>query len=89
MKINPYIQVQQVYNKSTLSKTEKSNSTSRTDALELSSFAKDLQIAKAAVNETADVRTDITTPIKAAIEDGTYSITGASFADKLLEGFSD
>lgn len=87
MKINPYIQVQQIYNTNKVNKTTKTSSISRTDELEISSFGRDIQTAKAAVADTPDVRTDITTPLKSAVKNGTYDVSGSSFAEKLLQAY--
>jgi len=89
MKINPYIQVQQVYNSTnSVSKTGKAVSAGRTDALEISSIGQDIQTAKSALAQIPDVRADITTPIKSAINNGTYSVPASSFAEKLTENYT-
>ncbi|MDE6951445.1 MAG: flagellar biosynthesis anti-sigma factor FlgM [Lachnospiraceae bacterium] len=84
MRINPYIQVQQMYNTKKAGTAKKAGSAGRTDDVMISSIGKDIQTAKQAVAAAPDVRTDIVEPIKSAVQNGTYEVSGASFADKLL-----
>ena len=85
MRINPYIQVQQVYNNTKVGKTQKAGAVARTDGLEISRFGRDIQTAKAAIAEAPDVRSDAVAKAKADLENGT--LTGESFADKLLAAY--
>ena len=86
MRIEAYNQVMQVYGNQKVKKTEKSSSVSAArDALELSGTGRDLQTARAAVAEAADVRKELTAPLKEKIQAGTYEVSGESFAEKLLE----
>ncbi len=89
MRIEAYTQVQQLYNTNKAAKTTKAGNTSRKDAVEISSIGKDIQTAKKAVNDSADIREDVTAPIKASINAGTYSVSGESFAEKLLAKYND
>jgi negative regulator of flagellin synthesis FlgM len=52
-------------------------------------MGKDYQTAKAAVEGTPDIREELTAPIKAKIQDGTYYVDNDTFADKLLEKFEE
>ena len=52
---------------------------------QISSQGKDFQTAKAAVAAAPDIREELTAPIKARIQNGTYSVDTASFAEKLLQ----
>ncbi len=88
MRIQSYIQVQQMYNTQKPSRTQKSAQTSFSDKLQISTLGKDIQTAKAALANTSDIREDRIADIKAAIQDGTYEVSGESFADKLLERYS-
>lgn len=88
MRIQSYIQVQQLYNTQKPSRTQKSTQTSFSDKLQISTMGKDIQTAKSALANTSDIREDKIAGIKAAIQDGTYEVSGASFADKLLEKYS-
>lgn len=89
MRIEAYTQVQQLYSTNKTRKAEKATSVSRKDQLEISSFGKDLQAAKAAISAAPDVREDITAPIKTSIQNGTYSVDEGSFADKLLAKYNE
>jgi len=51
-------------------------------------MGKDIQTAKSALANTSDIREDKIADIKAAIQDGTCEVSNASFADKLLEKYS-
>ena len=58
MRIDAYNQISQVYGVKGKVKTTQVNRTSQTDKLEISSFGRDMQIAKQAVNNAPDVRMD-------------------------------
>ncbi|MBO5341752.1 MAG: flagellar biosynthesis anti-sigma factor FlgM [Lachnospiraceae bacterium] len=88
MRIQSYIQVQQLYNTQKTNRTQKSTQTSFSDKLQISTMGKDIQTAKAALANTSDIREDKIADIKSAIKDGSYEISNESFADKLLERFS-
>ena len=85
MRIEAYTQVQQLYNTKKVNKAETKKNVSFSDKLQISSIGKDIQIAKAAVAATPDVREDVTTPIKNSIDAGTYQVSAGSFAEKLLQ----
>ena len=87
MRIEAYTQVQQLYNTKKTAKTTKTQNVSSYDKIQISSIGKDFQIAKAAVNTGSDIREDVTAPIKASIKDGTYNVSGESFAEKLLQEY--
>ncbi len=86
MRVEAYTQVQQVYG---TRKTSKLNGTSRTrsvrDAVEISGIGQNIQAVKKAVSDSPDIREELTAPLKEKIQDGTYSVSGESFADKLME----
>lgn len=84
MRIEAYTQVQQIYQSQKTGKTQKSAAKGGTDQLQISSFGKEIQIAKAAVQESPDIREELTAPIKAKIQNNTYHVSNESFADKLL-----
>lgn len=89
MRIEAYNQVQQLYQTKRVGKTQKSEGTARTDRVQISSFGRDIQIAKAAVASAPDIREEVTAPIKAKIQDGTYEVSNASFAEKLMEKYGE
>ncbi|MBO6133239.1 MAG: flagellar biosynthesis anti-sigma factor FlgM [Lachnospiraceae bacterium] len=90
MRIEAYNQVQQAYG---LNKTRKSQKNAVAsfgrDALEISGLGKDVQFVKQAVRNAPDTRDELTASLKARIDAGTYQVSGDSFADKLLEKYSE
>lgn len=89
MRIEAYTQVQQVYSNKKVSQTQKASSTPHTDQLQISSFGKEIQAAKAALAGTPDVREELTAPIKAQVQSGVYSVDNASFAEKLIQKYEE
>ena len=89
MRIQAYTQVQQLYQSSKVKSSQKTGSAAQTDKVQISSFGKDIQTAKAAVAGSPDIREELTAPIKARIQDGTYAVDNGSFADKLLQKYEE
>ena len=89
MRIGAYTQVQQVYQSQTAGKSQTKGKVSKSDHLQISSFGKDIQTAKAAVAGSPDIREELTAPIKAKIQDGTYEVSNELFADKLLKRYGE
>lgn len=89
MRIEAYTQVQQLYNQKSVNKSEKTKATTRTDQVQISTFGKDIQTAKAALAGTPDIREEVTAPIKAQIQAGTYQVSNESFADKLVQKYEE
>ena len=89
MRIEAYTQVQQLYNNKKVTKAESRKNVSFSDQLQISSFGKDMQVAKAAVEASADVREEVIAPLKASIQDGTYEVSAESFAEKLLAKYEE
>lgn len=85
MRIEAYKQVQQIYKKSKTEASQRKANPGTTDQLQLSSTGRDYQVAKQAVAAAADVREEITTPLKERIQAGTYEVSPEKFADKLLQ----
>lgn len=87
MRIDAYMQVNQLYKASKTKKQGEAQKTSgkTSDTLELSSFAKELQIAKQAVSEAPDVRMDKVDALKSAINSGTYDLSMDRLAQKLTD----
>ena len=88
-RIEAYTQVQQLYQTKKVNQTRKEGSVSRADQVQISSFGKDIQMAKAAVAGSPDIREELTAPIKAQIQSGTYSVDNATFAEKLLQKYEE
>ena len=85
MRINPYFQVQQMYNTKKAGGARKTeNVGNAADGVMISDIGKEIQTAKQAVAAAPDIRTDITEPIRAAVNSGTYEVSSEKFADKLL-----
>lgn len=89
MRIEAYTQVQGVYNTKKTAKLQSKGKSGLSDQLQISDFGKDIQIAKRAVAGSSDIREDVTAPIKAEIQAGTYEVSSESFADKLLQKFEE
>ena len=87
MRIDAMNQVSQIYQKSGTRKAAQANKTGFTDRLELSQIGKDMQVAKAAVKASPDVRENRVNEIKAAIANGTYSVSNEDLAEKLAGYF--
>ncbi|WP_337663653.1 flagellar biosynthesis anti-sigma factor FlgM [Suilimivivens sp.] len=84
MRIEAYSQIQQIYNTNRTTKTQEKNHVRPTDQLQISSMGRDMQIAKEAARAASDIREEVTAPLKASIEAGTYHVSTESFADKLF-----
>lgn len=89
MRIEAYTQVQQLYQTKKVNQTQKANSVYRTDQVQISSFGKDIQTAKAALAGAPDIREDLVAPIKAQVQNGTYSVDNESFAEKLMRKYEE
>lgn len=89
MRIEAYTQVQQLYQSQKVNRSQKIGREAQSDKVQISSFGKDIQAAKAAVAGTPDIREELTAPIKAKIQNGTYSVSNGSFADKLLAKYEE
>ena len=88
MRIEAYTQVQQLYKTTKNKKTNAVSKIGKKDAFEISSMGRDMQTAKAAVAQAPDVREDVVAPIRTSIANGSYSVSGESFAEKLLAKYN-
>ena len=88
MRVDTYGQISNAYN---VSKVRKAETVAKTgmgsDTVEISSAAKSFQVARTAVASASDVRADKVARLKAAIEEGKYSVSGKDIADKLVEKY--
>ncbi|MCD7724728.1 MAG: flagellar biosynthesis anti-sigma factor FlgM [Clostridiales bacterium] len=89
MRIEAYTQVQQLYNAKKTARTQQSSKKAASDQIQISSFGKDIQTAKNAVAAADDVRTELTAPLKASIANGTYQVSGESFAERLMQKYEE
>lgn len=89
MRIEAYTQVQQLYNSKKVTKAQEKNRASFSDQVQISSIGKDIQTAKAAVAGSSDIREEVTAPLKAQIQAGTYTVSSESFTDKLMKKYEE
>ena len=89
MRIDAYTQVQQKYNVKKPVKVQGKTKLAASDQIHISSIGKDIQIAKSAVAAADDIREELTAPIKASIANGTYEVSGESFAEKLMRKYEE
>ncbi|MCI6812532.1 MAG: flagellar biosynthesis anti-sigma factor FlgM [Lachnospiraceae bacterium] len=89
MRIDAYQQVQQVYSTKQTHKALKEERRSLQDRLQISSTGKDIQVAKQALENTSDVRSEVVDPLKSKIEAGTYKVGVDAFAARLFEKYNE
>lgn len=89
MRIDAYNQIGQIYGVKGKYKAGAAPKEAGSDKVEISSFGRELQIAKQAVAENSDIREDRVAQLKAQIDGGTYNISGESFAEKLLARYEE
>lgn len=89
MRIEAYTQVQQLYNAKKPAKVQEKAKAASSDRIQISSIGKDIQTAKNAVAAADDIREELTAPIKAGIANGTYQVSGESFAEKLMRKYEE
>ena len=89
MRIEAYTQVQQLYNTKKALKTPAASNTGASDKIQISSIGRDIQVARAAVDASSDIREELIAPLRAGIENGTYLVSGESFAEKLLQQYDE
>ena len=88
MRIDAYSQISNIYNLNKLTKTGTASKAGKgNDTVQIPGKAKTFQAAMTAVTEASDVREDKVAKLKAAMESGTYSVSGKEIADKLVEGY--
>ena len=89
MRIEAYNQVAQIYGTNKTNRTQATKQTANvSDKVQISQMGKDFQVAKKAVAEASDIRSDKVADIKAKIDAGTYQVSADDFASKLLEKFA-
>ena len=89
MRIEAYTQIQQVYGTKNKAKAQNATKSAGSDRIQISSIGKDIQTAKNAVAAASDIRSELTAPIKASIANGTYHVSGESFAEKLMKQYEE
>lgn len=88
MRIDAYAQVQQLYSNNQVQKRQKETKTTFRDQLQISSKGKDIQTAKNAVANAADVRETLVETLKTAVNAGTYEVSEEKFAQKIFEKYN-
>lgn len=89
MRIESMSQVAQIYKANQTQSTEKTQKAKAQDEVQISEAGKDFQIAKMALQEVPDVREDKIAAIKSSMEAGTYQVNSSSFADKVIQKYTD
>ncbi len=89
MRVEAYNQVQQIYQTKKVNKSQQAGPMTHADKVQISNFGKEFQQAKAAVASAPDIREDVTAPIKARIQNGTYGVDNMTFAEKLMSKFDE
>lgn len=84
MRVDAYNQISQIYGVGNKMRTSSTAKSYKTDKVEISSFGKELQIAKKAVAESEDVRAQKVADLKAKIENDTYQVASSDLADMLI-----
>lgn len=74
-----------IFKAKALGRTKKLGSNVAAEVVRLGYRMKDYQTAWDAVTACADVRNELTAPIKTRIQEGTYQVTADDFAEKLLK----
>lgn len=87
MRIDALNKIGHVYGANGRLKVNHTAKTSSSDKVEISTFGKDLQVARQAVSNAPDVREDKVAEYKSRIQAGTYDVSSESFADKMLEEY--
>lgn len=89
MRIDAYNQISQIYKTSSKMKSQPVSSVKGSDKVEISSFGRDIQVAKQAVNSAPDIREDKVAELKTSINNGTYNISNDTFAEKLITSYEN
>ena len=85
MRIDAYNQIAKIYKTNKTGKvTNASSVAAARDEVQISSFGRDYQIAKQAVQEASDIRADKVAELKAKVNAGSYQVDNGDFASKLL-----
>lgn len=89
MRIEAYSQIPKVYQSQKINRPQKSGTVTAADSVQISNIGKDFQTAKAAVAASPDIREDVTSSIKARLQNGSYKVDAESFADKLMMKYAE
>lgn len=89
MRVEAYSKIQQMYKTNAVKKEQKASQASFSDRLQISSMGKDIQAARQALENTPDIREELTAPIKSAVKDGSYEVSEESFAEKIFRKYNE
>ncbi|MCH5252754.1 MAG: flagellar biosynthesis anti-sigma factor FlgM [Lachnospiraceae bacterium] len=85
MKIDAYMQVNQLYNANKPKKGTKADKSGTKDSLEISSFGNAYQVAKQAASQSPDVRQERIQEIQTQLASGSYKVSLEDVADKMAD----
>lgn len=89
MKINPINRLNDVYkvanNKQNINKVTKKE----VDTFSISEAGKDISVARKALQNTEEIRTEKVDVIKDKINTGTYNVSGEQIAEKIVNKYID
>lgn len=85
MRIDTYLQVNQLYNTNKSKGKPKANKAGSKDSLEISSFGNAYQVAKQAAAQGSDVRADRVKEIQEQLAAGTYNVSIEDVAEKMAD----
>ncbi len=89
MRIDAYTQISQLYQASATKKTQGPQRTYGKDQVTISRAGAEFQITQQAVKDAPEVREDLVASLKKQISDGTYQVSGESFAEKLMQRYNE
>lgn len=89
MRIDAYNQISQIYKMSDTKKSKNVQKTSGTDQITISRVGAEYNLVRQALKNVPDVREELVSDIKKRITEGTYDVSGDSFADKLISRFNE
>ena len=89
MRIDAYNQICQIYKMSDAKKTQNLQKSSNKDQVTISRVGAEYNLARQALKAVPDVREELVSDIKRQITEGTYNVSGDSFADKLIARFNE
>lgn len=85
MRIDAYMQVNQLYKTNKTKRGAKSEKADTRDSLEISNFGNAYQVAKQAASQGSSVRANRVKEIQAQMAAGTYNVSMEDVADKLAD----
>ncbi len=89
MRVEAYTQVQQLYNANKTKKSKDVETVKPKDRFEISEKGKEMQLATNAVAAAPDIRSELVDPIKTSMKNGTYEVSGDSFAERLIQKYEE